>query len=208
MLWNPADIQLIQSIVAKKRNLTLWICLPDAVLLPIKLQGMLKPLIFPCHRENRSGDSQEYYEFTIYFLDRNLPNMKSQKPHMVKKEKKKSTPKSKLRTHSWHRIPSLVIRSSYRSDAFVCVLSKKLMKYWNPWSRLGCYSAQLFTLLAVKIFFLPPFLGEKHPQQVFKVLLGFKTLRIPALISNLSCSGLLTHQPIMTHLRKHILIFF
>ena len=50
---------------------------------------MLKPLIFPCHRENRSGDSQEYYEFTIYFLDRNLPNMKSQKPHMVKKEKKR-----------------------------------------------------------------------------------------------------------------------
>ena len=60
------------------------------MLLPIKLQGMLKPLIFPCHIENRSGDSQEYYEFTIYFLDRNLPNMKSQNPHIVKKEKKHS----------------------------------------------------------------------------------------------------------------------
>lgn len=57
---------------------------------------MLKPLIFSCHIENRSGNSQEYYEFTIYFFDRNLPNMKSQKPHIVIIKKKKKKKHSKI----------------------------------------------------------------------------------------------------------------
>lgn len=67
------------------------------------------------------GDSQTYCEFMIHFVDINLPNRKSQKTHMVKKKekkrKRKNYPKSKLRSHFWHQQPSLVIRSSHRSDA-------------------------------------------------------------------------------------------
>lgn len=53
------------------------------------------------------------------------------------------------------------------------VCPKERMMYWNSWRRLGCSLLPLFTFLLWK-FFLLPFLGKEHPQQVFKVLLGFK----------------------------------